>query len=84
VILNNAVMEGVFTFYDVINTDGRDRVVIGDTMFVYTDGIIEAWEKPECKTLFGMERLKALFARLGNKSTVDIKAGIIDELKDYV
>jgi len=64
----------------------------GDTMLLYTDGITEARKKDSVKDnrdvendMFGDNKLKDLFQVLGNKSTDDIKNGIMKELEnDYI
>jgi histidine kinase len=62
----------------------------GDVMLVYTDGITEAWRKAPGKTerdettpMFGDNRLGAILAEAGDRSPVEIKKRILDELGDY-
>jgi serine phosphatase RsbU (regulator of sigma subunit) len=72
-----------------VNRDAKINLNIGDTMLVYTDGIIEAWEKGSeidnrsLKQMFGEERLISIFSENGVKSTDDIKKSIIEKLNDY-
>jgi serine phosphatase RsbU (regulator of sigma subunit) len=62
----------------------------GDTLMLYTDGITEAWKKgsvrdhrdPETE-MFGMERLRSIFQRLGGTHPEAIRDGILAELEGY-
>ncbi|MCP4131282.1 MAG: SpoIIE family protein phosphatase [bacterium] len=70
--------------------DAKLSLDIGDTMFLYTDGIVEAWKKGSVKNkrnirddMFGPSRLRDAIARLGNKPLDEIKDGVLAELKDY-
>jgi serine phosphatase RsbU (regulator of sigma subunit) len=57
---------------------------------LYTDGITEAWRKGSVpdhrdpkKDMFGIERLKDILCGLGDRSTDDIRRGILKELAGY-
>lgn len=63
---------------------------VNDCLLLYTDGITEAWhidttEESETSNpfMYGSERLKDEFMKLGEQSTEAIKRGIINSLYDY-
>ncbi|MDX1250759.1 MAG: SpoIIE family protein phosphatase [Gammaproteobacteria bacterium] len=68
----------------VVNNDRLDATVEigeianGDRIYLYTDGVIEAWNKQG--EMFGQERLEAYLARGRNSSAMfdDIREGLID------
>ena len=71
--------------------DHACRLDAGDTMLVYTDGIIEAWEsgaardKRDAKSeMFGKKRLRETLHRHGNDSSETIKQAVLEDLHDYV
>jgi len=80
--------------YDIDNRILRNRslsIEVGDVLLLYTDGITEAWRKGSVpdhrdpkKDMFGYERLKDIFCSMGNRSTQEIKVGILKELDGYV
>lgn len=82
---------GLMDNIDSMVYDSSLKLNPGDTMLLYTDGITESWKsgtKKEKRTIrndmFGEEKLKIIFESLGEKSTEDIKMGILKELqKDY-
>ncbi len=62
----------------------------GDILMLYTDGITDAWRQGSTRDMrnpsedmFGLERLKETFKRLGSLSPGEIKEGILSELKGY-
>jgi len=60
----------------------------GDTLMIFTDGLVEAWEKTKTKeqnkiVMFEFDRLKNIFQKNGGKSTEDIKNAVLKELKNY-
>ncbi|MBN1696198.1 MAG: AAA family ATPase [Spirochaetales bacterium] len=61
------------------------RLENGDTLLLYTDGIIEAFKKGvEKKVMFSKDNLMNLFGSLGKLTTEDIINGIISEVnQDY-
>ena len=73
-----------------LNKDHNLTMGVGDAMLIYTDGITEAWNKhterdkrnPE-RDMFGNKKLISIFEKLGDRSSEEIKKGIIKELEDY-
>ncbi len=57
------------------------RLAPGDTLFLYTDGITEAQNTHEEE--FGEERLDVKLASLGQVSTRDIVAAVVDEVRTF-
>jgi serine phosphatase RsbU (regulator of sigma subunit) len=62
----------------------------GDTLLLYTDGLTDAWrqgslrdQRDPMEDMFGLERLRYTFRRLGSRSPGEIKEGILSELKEY-
>jgi phosphoserine phosphatase RsbU/P len=53
----------------------------GDTLVMYTDGIIEC--KNTGGELYGIERLHACFARLASGCAGDVLQGILDDIGDF-
>ncbi len=78
--------------FDVEDSSVNDNLSLnkGDAMLVYTDGITEAAllnnidedGKPKF-AMFGQEKLRDVFLKLGGKSPEEIKRGILDELELY-
>lgn len=71
-------------------SDGSFNIGSGDTILLYTDGIIKARERVSVKNddyasawMFGTDRLKNIFKDLGRRSLDEIKYGILDSLKNY-
>ncbi|MCP4135358.1 MAG: SpoIIE family protein phosphatase [bacterium] len=63
---------------------------IGDTVLLYTDGIIEAWEKESIQdsrspetAMFGIDRLANILKESGHKTTEEIKNHILGSMEDY-
>jgi len=61
-----------------------------DVLLLYTDGVTEAWEKGTNKddpgsyrNLYGEAKLNEVFRILGEKSTSEIRDGILKSLEDY-
>jgi sigma-B regulation protein RsbU (phosphoserine phosphatase) len=54
----------------------------GDRILLYTDGILEACE-PLKNMEFGIERLKQLLRKRGNKDGKQLVTSLIDEAKEY-
>jgi serine phosphatase RsbU (regulator of sigma subunit) len=79
--------------YDINNQILKNRslsIDCGDVILLYTDGITEAWIKGSVpdhrdpkKDMFGIERLKDILCGLGDRSTDDIRRGILKELAGY-
>ncbi|MDM8551086.1 SpoIIE family protein phosphatase [Desulfobacterales bacterium HSG2] len=57
----------------------------GDVMLLYTDGITEATRKDRGTQfeMFGDDRLRKVFRKLGNRTAEEIRTGIIEALQDY-
>ena len=75
---------------DGLNSNDSLRLNIGDVMLIFTDGITEAWNKESVRNqrdpdrdMFGSKRLIEGLARLGDRSTNEIKNGILKELEGY-
>ena len=54
---------------------------IGDRLFLYTDGVIEA-PSPDGE-LFGLERLEAVLAGLSDAPLADLKSGVLSALRAH-
>ncbi|QTA87219.1 PPM-type phosphatase domain-containing protein [Desulfonema magnum] len=65
---------------EMLSTDSLDMET-GDTMVLYTDGIIEAM-KPE-GGFFGQESLEEIVERCGDKSALEIHKEIMDALASF-
>ena len=72
-------------------TDATFEIGIGDTMLLYTNGIINARQKDAVNrkekyedALFGEDRLKAIFKATGKEPISDVKIRILEELETYV
>jgi serine phosphatase RsbU (regulator of sigma subunit) len=70
--------------------DGAFTMLEGDTLLLYTDGITEAWGKGTVKDLrgpdtqmFGVDRLKEIFRKTGDRSIDEIKNSILEALGNY-
>ncbi|HRZ27532.1 MAG TPA: 7TM diverse intracellular signaling domain-containing protein [Spirochaetota bacterium] len=62
----------------------------GDTLFLYTDGITEAWEKGTTRDnrdpdrhMFGEDRLVGILERTGEKIPGEIKGEVMKALENY-
>jgi serine phosphatase RsbU (regulator of sigma subunit) len=69
---------------------GGFSLEVGDVLLLYTDGITDAWrtgsvrdERDAETDQFGPERLEESFRRCGDRSTAEIKDGILADLKGY-
>ncbi len=81
---------GVVDDIEGLNQNEKLKLNIGDVMLVFTDGITEAWyresvrnERDPDRDMFGSRRLIDTFTRLGDRSTNEIKNGILKELEGY-
>jgi len=57
----------------------------GDVMLLYTDGITEATRKGRGTQfeMFGDDRLRKVFRKLGSRTAEEIRTGIIEAMQDY-
>ncbi|MDM8551084.1 SpoIIE family protein phosphatase [Desulfobacterales bacterium HSG2] len=57
----------------------------GDVMLLYTDGITEATKRGRGTQfeMFGDDRLRKVFRKLGNRTAEEIRIGIIEAIQDY-
>jgi serine phosphatase RsbU (regulator of sigma subunit) len=69
---------------------GEFAMEVGDTLMLYTDGITDAWrqgstrdQRNPSEDMFGIDRLRKAFRKLGTQSPADIKEGILSDLKGY-
>ncbi len=53
----------------------------GDRVFLYTDGVIET--PSPTGELFGQERLEAVLAGVGEKELYEVKAAVLESLRDH-
>jgi sigma-B regulation protein RsbU (phosphoserine phosphatase) len=65
-----------------VYTDQRIRLLPGEVLFLYTDGVTEAMNDREA--LFGDERLQAGLCRLRDGTPESICRGILDDLAQFV
>lgn len=56
------------------------RIEPGDTLVIYTDGLVEARNGKE---EYGMRRLREKVAELGTRPAAEIAAGVLDEVQDF-
>ena len=68
-------------FPDVHYHDGRLRFEVGDTLFLYTDGVTEATDGEESD--FGEERLYELLRRTHTLCPKDLVQGVLDEVRAF-
>ena len=61
--------------------DSSLRMDVGDTLLLYTDGITEAVDNNRVR--FSKTRLGNVFKQLSDRSTEEIKNGILSELEPY-
>jgi serine phosphatase RsbU (regulator of sigma subunit) len=71
-------------------TDGAFSMQEGDTLLLYTDGITEAWGKGTVKEqrgpdtqMFGVDRLKEIFRKTGDRPIDEIKKSILEALENF-
>ena len=88
-IETNGMWIGMMDDLDNMLSDKLLKVDIGDTLFLYTDGITEAEIKnhgPRVKsseTMFGEKNLVNFFSQHGDKSPSVIKSLLLETLKEY-
>jgi serine phosphatase RsbU (regulator of sigma subunit) len=70
--------------------DGSVSLKKGDVMFLYTDGIIEAWRKGSIKNkrnpqddMYGTDRLVNTFQGVGTEDTEVIKKTLLESLQEF-
>ena len=81
VIETNGTWIGIIDDIDGILNDRKFKLEIGDSLLLYTDGIIEAIDENE--NMFSQKRLEKVFKELGERDVDDIKSAILSNLKDY-
>lgn len=81
---------GIYSNIQGMVSDSTLTLGVGDTLLLFTDGITEAIKadspagpSPSEQNMFGQNRLRDIFLRLGDRSTEEIKAGILKELSSY-
>ncbi|HPJ42078.1 MAG TPA: PP2C family protein-serine/threonine phosphatase, partial [Spirochaetota bacterium] len=68
---------------DITEFMSDDELVIneGDVLFLYTDGITEAFDKN--RNIFSKKRLRELLEKEGNKPADEIRRSVLAELEGY-
>jgi serine phosphatase RsbU (regulator of sigma subunit) len=56
------------------------RIEIGDTLVLYTDGLVEARNGKE---EYGMKRLRETVAELGSQPAAEIAQGVVDNVAAF-
>ncbi|MBP7738689.1 MAG: SpoIIE family protein phosphatase [Spirochaetes bacterium] len=81
---------GIYSNIQGMVSDSTLTLGVGDTLLLFTDGITEAMKadspagpSPSESNMFGQDRLREIFLRLGDRATGEIKAGILKELSSY-
>ena len=81
---------GIYSNIQGMVSDSTLTLGVGDTLLLFTDGITEAMKadspvgpSPSEQNMFGQNRLRDIFLRLGDRSTEEIEAGILKELSSY-
>jgi serine phosphatase RsbU (regulator of sigma subunit) len=90
IISTSGVLVGIED--DIENKISEDVFSLGpgDSMLIYTDGIIEAWrtgtvrdKRIAAEDMYGIERLSETFRAMGRSSAREIKEKILASMDDY-
>jgi serine phosphatase RsbU (regulator of sigma subunit) len=89
-IETNGIWIGLMDDITGMTSQSGFAMTSGDVMFLYTDGITEAWEKGSIKderdpeiSMYGAKKLNDIFLELGGRPPEDIKRGILTSLEHY-
>ena len=81
IIKTNGIWIGIIDDISDHLQDNPLELAKGDTLLLYTDGLIEA--KDEDGELYDMKKLQKTFTSLGKKPIDEIKQHLLDDIKDY-